>query len=78
MMMLGSREQLCIHHEVSLLRGSAQNNACRFLCKKGAKRRCTHHSRAAGIIKPCALVQAFITFFHYPGFDVLLLDITYE
>ncbi|XP_042391048.1 regulator of telomere elongation helicase 1 homolog isoform X1 [Zingiber officinale] len=36
---LGSREQLCIHDEVRLLRGRAQNNACRYLCKK---RMCTH------------------------------------
>ncbi|GAY51226.1 hypothetical protein CUMW_132630 [Citrus unshiu] len=51
MVILGSREQLCIHREVSLLRGSAQNNACRFLCKKGTNRRCNHHSRVADYMK---------------------------
>ncbi|WCJ40717.1 hypothetical protein M5689_021626 [Euphorbia peplus] len=44
MTILGSREQLCIHDEVSLLRGKAQTNACHFVCRKRAKRQCTHYS----------------------------------
>ncbi|XP_031265333.1 regulator of telomere elongation helicase 1 homolog [Pistacia vera] len=51
MVILGSREQFCIHEEVSLLRGSAQNNACRFLCKKGSKRCCIHYIRTANYLK---------------------------
>ncbi|URD77018.1 regulator of telomere elongation helicase [Musa troglodytarum] len=39
MAVLGSREQMCIHDEVRLLRGRAQNNACHYLCKK---RLCPH------------------------------------
>ncbi|KAM0928809.1 hypothetical protein ACQ4PT_002001 [Festuca glaucescens] len=41
MAVLGSREQMCIHEEVSKLRGKAQNNGCQFLCKK---RRCRHNN----------------------------------
>uniref|UniRef100_A0ACD5VFI4 Uncharacterized protein n=1 Tax=Avena sativa TaxID=4498 RepID=A0ACD5VFI4_AVESA len=41
MAVLGSREQMCIHEEVSKLRGKAQNNGCHFLCKK---RRCRHNN----------------------------------
>ncbi|KAL6615001.1 hypothetical protein ACP70R_037271 [Stipagrostis hirtigluma subsp. patula] len=44
MAVLGSREQMCIHDEVSKLRGRAQNNACHFLCKK---RRCRHNNLVA-------------------------------
>ncbi|XP_022714945.1 regulator of telomere elongation helicase 1 homolog isoform X2 [Durio zibethinus] len=51
MVVLGSREQLCIHDEVSLLRGKAQTNACRFLCKKHQKHYCTHFSRVADYMK---------------------------
>ncbi|KAK8294061.1 hypothetical protein V6Z12_D06G229900 [Gossypium hirsutum] len=51
MVVLGSREQLCIHEEVSLLRGKAQTNACRFLCRKRQKRSCTHFSRVADYMK---------------------------
>jgi regulator of telomere elongation helicase 1 len=50
MVILGSREQLCIHEEVSLLRGKVQNNACHLICKTRGKRQCTHYSRVAGII----------------------------
>lgn len=50
MMVLGSREQLCIHDEVSLLRGRAQNNACHYACRKGAKSRCKHYSLVAGVL----------------------------
>lgn len=49
MVVLGSREQLCIHDQVSLLRGKAQTNACRALCKKLTKRFCPHFSGAAGM-----------------------------
>ncbi|GLT52921.1 hypothetical protein SLA2020_262300 [Shorea laevis] len=48
MVVLGSREQLCIHDEVSLLRGKAQTNACHLLCRKRGKRNCVHYSRVAG------------------------------
>ncbi|CAM0881561.1 unnamed protein product [Alopecurus aequalis] len=41
MAVLGSREQMCIHDEVSKLRGKAQNNGCHYLCKK---RRCRHNN----------------------------------
>ncbi|KAI9160826.1 hypothetical protein LWI28_011852 [Acer negundo] len=51
MVILGSREQLCIHEEVSLLRGSAQNNACRYLCKKGRKHNCKHYSGVTEYVK---------------------------
>ena len=45
---LGSREQLCIHDEVSLLRGKAQTNACHLLCRKREKRGCVHYFHVAG------------------------------
>lgn len=48
MVVLGSREQLCIHEEVSSLRGRAQTNACHSLCKKRQKRYCAHFPRVAG------------------------------
>ncbi|KAJ3671099.1 hypothetical protein LUZ60_008525 [Juncus effusus] len=48
MAVLGSREQMCIHEEVKLLRGRAQNNACQFLCKK---RKCTHQIKVADFMK---------------------------
>ncbi|KAJ8553380.1 hypothetical protein K7X08_024058 [Anisodus acutangulus] len=51
MVVLGSREQLCIHEEVSLLRGKTQTNACHALCKKSKKRYCAHFSRVAEFIK---------------------------
>ena len=48
MVVLGSREQLCIHDKVSLLRGKTQTNACRMLCRKRGKCTCAHHSQVAG------------------------------
>ncbi|XP_021298609.1 regulator of telomere elongation helicase 1 isoform X2 [Herrania umbratica] len=51
MVVLGSREQLCIHDEVSLLHGKAQTNACRALCRKRQKRHCTHFPRVAEYMK---------------------------
>ncbi|XP_015867293.3 regulator of telomere elongation helicase 1 homolog isoform X1 [Ziziphus jujuba] len=56
---LGSREQMCIHDEVSLLSGRAQTNACRFICRKREKtkkdennenHRCRHFSRVSGYL----------------------------
>ncbi|PIN10824.1 Helicase of the DEAD superfamily [Handroanthus impetiginosus] len=51
MAVLGSREQLCIHEQVSILRGKAQTNACQALCKKRTKRYCTHFSRVTEFVK---------------------------
>ncbi|CAI9773626.1 unnamed protein product [Fraxinus pennsylvanica] len=51
MVVLGSREQLCIHEEVSLIRGKAQTNACHSLCKKRTKQYCAHFSRVAEFVK---------------------------
>ncbi|KAF7814283.1 regulator of telomere elongation helicase 1-like protein isoform X1 [Senna tora] len=51
MIVLGSREQLCIHDEVSLLRGKTQTNACHLLCRKRAKRRCNHSNLVPDYIK---------------------------
>ncbi|KGN45355.1 regulator of telomere elongation helicase 1 homolog isoform X1 [Cucumis sativus] len=51
MVVLGSREQLCIHEDVSLLRGRTQNNACRSLCRKSGKRHCKHYNRVSGYVK---------------------------
>ncbi|KAG6733763.1 hypothetical protein I3842_01G240500 [Carya illinoinensis] len=48
MVVLGSREQLCIHDEVSSLRGKTQTNSCHSLCRK---RKCGHHSRVAEYMK---------------------------
>ena len=50
MVVLGSREQLCIHEEVSLLHGRTQTNACHSLCRKRKKRYCRHFPRVAGNI----------------------------
>ncbi|XP_043701718.1 regulator of telomere elongation helicase 1 homolog isoform X2 [Telopea speciosissima] len=50
MVVLGSREQLCIHDEVRILRGRAQTNACHSLCR-GRKKRCTHYTRVADYVK---------------------------
>ncbi|XP_016649189.1 PREDICTED: regulator of telomere elongation helicase 1 homolog [Prunus mume] len=56
MVVLGSREQLCINEEVSLLRGRTQTKACHFLCRrtketKDKKRHCAHYSRGSGYLK---------------------------
>ncbi|XP_038718615.1 regulator of telomere elongation helicase 1 homolog isoform X1 [Tripterygium wilfordii] len=55
MVVLGSREQLCIHDEVRLLRGKAQTNACHALCRKRGKRHCAHFLPVADYVKknPC-------------------------
>ncbi|XP_002528200.3 regulator of telomere elongation helicase 1 homolog isoform X1 [Ricinus communis] len=51
MVILGSREQLCIHDEVSLLRGKAQTNACHYVCKRREKRQCTHFARVSDYVR---------------------------
>lgn len=48
MSILGSREQMCIHDEVRLMRGRTQNNACRYLCKK---RLCRSHTKVSEFMK---------------------------
>lgn len=45
MVVLGSREQMCIHHDVQSMRGRAQNHACRSLTRG---RNCHHYNRVAG------------------------------
>lgn len=52
MVILGSREQLCIHDEVSLLRGKAQTNACHYVCRKRKSGRCAQFTLAAGNSPP--------------------------
>ncbi|GKV43402.1 hypothetical protein SLEP1_g50693 [Rubroshorea leprosula] len=51
MVVLGSREQLCIHDKVSLLHGKAQTHACHFLCRKRQKRHCIHYPQVADYMK---------------------------
>ncbi|XP_010249778.1 PREDICTED: regulator of telomere elongation helicase 1 isoform X2 [Nelumbo nucifera] len=51
MVVLGSREQLCIHDDVQLLRGRAQTNACHSLCRKDSKRRCSYYARVGEFVK---------------------------
>jgi len=48
MVIFGSREQLCVHEEVSLLRGKVQNNTCHLICRKREKYQCSHYSRVEG------------------------------
>lgn len=45
MVVLGSREQMCINPDVRGLRGRMQNHACRSLVKS---RTCHHYNRVAG------------------------------
>ncbi|KHN32605.1 regulator of telomere elongation helicase 1 homolog [Glycine soja] len=51
MVVLGSREQLCIHDEVKLLRGKTQTNACRLLCRRRGKRHCNHFKKVPEYMK---------------------------
>ncbi|OAY36775.1 regulator of telomere elongation helicase 1 homolog isoform X10 [Manihot esculenta] len=51
MVILGSREQLCIHDEISLIRGKAQTNACHFVCRKRGKSQCTHYARVGDYVR---------------------------
>ncbi|XP_055961935.1 regulator of telomere elongation helicase 1 homolog isoform X2 [Mercurialis annua] len=56
MVILGSREQLCIHDEISLLRGRAQTHACQYVCRRKEKRgQCIHFSKVPGFVErnPC-------------------------
>jgi regulator of telomere elongation helicase 1 len=46
MVVLGSREQMCIHSDVQSMRGRVQNHACRSLTKG---RNCHHYNRVAGM-----------------------------
>ncbi|XP_027167698.1 regulator of telomere elongation helicase 1 homolog isoform X1 [Coffea eugenioides] len=51
MVVLGSREQLCIHEKVRSLHGKAQTNACHALCKKRKKHYCAHFSRVSEFLR---------------------------
>ncbi|XP_010473004.1 PREDICTED: regulator of telomere elongation helicase 1-like [Camelina sativa] len=51
MVVLGSREQLCVNEEVNSLRGKALTNACQYLCKKRGKRQCNHFNRIPDYLK---------------------------
>ncbi|CAL0324128.1 unnamed protein product [Lupinus luteus] len=51
MIVLGSREQLCIHDQVKQLHGKTQSNACRMLCRRRGKQQCKHFSEVSGYLK---------------------------
>ncbi|CAN8233359.1 unnamed protein product [Cochlearia groenlandica] len=51
MVVLGSREQLCVNEEVNSLRGKSLTNACQYLCKKRGKRQCNHFNRVPDYLK---------------------------
>ncbi|GMH22211.1 hypothetical protein Nepgr_024054 [Nepenthes gracilis] len=51
MVVLGSREQLCIHDQVRLLHGKAQTNACHYLRSKRTARNCNHYTFGRDYIK---------------------------
>ncbi|XP_056847234.1 regulator of telomere elongation helicase 1 homolog isoform X2 [Raphanus sativus] len=51
MLVLGSREQLCVNEEVNSLRGKALSNACQYLCKKRGKLQCNHFNRVPEYLK---------------------------
>ena len=57
MLVLGSREQLCVNEEVNSLRGKALSNACHYLCKKRGKRQCNHFNRVPGTPLPHSLAS---------------------
>ncbi|CAN0472917.1 unnamed protein product, partial [Laminaria digitata] len=44
--LLGSREQLCVHEEVSQMKGPAKNHACQALV---SARRCKYHRGTEGM-----------------------------
>ncbi|OIW15857.1 hypothetical protein TanjilG_04392 [Lupinus angustifolius] len=50
MIVLGSREQLCIHDQVKQLHGKTQSNACRMLCRRRGKHQCKHFSEVSGYL----------------------------
>ena len=63
MVVLGSREQLCIHDKVSLLRGKTQTNACHLRCRKRGKLHCAHYSQVAGkcsALSTCLSIRSYI------------------
>ncbi|MED6133921.1 hypothetical protein PIB30_032722 [Stylosanthes scabra] len=51
MIVLGSREQLCIHDKVKLLHGKTQTNACRSFCQRNRKQRCNHFPKVNDYLK---------------------------
>ncbi|CAJ2661269.1 unnamed protein product [Trifolium pratense] len=53
MTVLGSREQLCIHDKVKLLRGITQSTACRSACRRKdmSKPRCGHFNKVLSYLK---------------------------
>ncbi|XP_048493386.1 regulator of telomere elongation helicase 1 homolog isoform X3 [Beta vulgaris subsp. vulgaris] len=51
MIVLGSREQLCIHDKVKLLQGKAQTNACSYVRKRRSKHYCKHHKLTTDFVK---------------------------
>ncbi|MED6111329.1 Regulator of telomere elongation helicase 1, partial [Stylosanthes scabra] len=51
MIVLGSREQLCIHDKVKSLHGKTQTNACRSFCQRNRKNRCNHLPKVADYLK---------------------------
>lgn len=51
MIVLGSREQLCIHDKVRLLHGKAQTNACHFVRKRRTKHYCKHYKLTTEFVK---------------------------
>ncbi|XP_010538012.1 PREDICTED: regulator of telomere elongation helicase 1 [Tarenaya hassleriana] len=51
MVVLGSREQMCVNEEVRSLRGKALANACQYLCRKRGNRQCEHFNRVPDYLK---------------------------
>ncbi|KAJ8452039.1 hypothetical protein Cgig2_016620 [Carnegiea gigantea] len=51
MIVLGSREQLCIHDKVKLLHGKAQTNACRYVRNRRIRHPCRHFKLTADFVK---------------------------
>lgn len=46
--LLGSRDQLCVHEEVSQMKGPAKNHACSALVQA---RRCKYHRGTEGMVE---------------------------
>ncbi|GKD66468.1 regulator of telomere elongation helicase 1, partial [Tanacetum coccineum] len=51
MVVLGSREHLCVHPRVSQMHGKRQTTACRFLCQNRAEERCDHYPLVTDYVK---------------------------
>ncbi|KAL2904786.1 Regulator of telomere elongation helicase 1-like protein [Bienertia sinuspersici] len=51
MTILGSREQLCIHDTVRVLKGKAQTNACLHVRKRRSKQFCKHYKLTTEFVK---------------------------